>query len=377
MPDPSNTDPFDTASEPGVSRPPESEQHLDRRYVTAVVSAISVIALTAVAFIVPVPYVTMRPGPVFDTLGDFDGQRMLEVDPSVTTYPVSGSLDFTTVSVTSVSSEVTFVEAIEGYFDDDVNVVPRSLIYPEGTTADQSREASAAQLSSSKDSSRVAALRAAGYTVPEAVVVASVDPEGAGADVLEADDVILAVNGQPVAAPSEAVELISSLTPGDDVTLSIRRGDQTSDVTVTTRPADDDPEVPRVGVGLGSTFTFPFEITNNVGDSIGGPSAGSMFALAIYDLLTPGELTGGLRVAGTGEIDADGTVGSIGGVRQKMAGAAEDDVEVFLVPAENCSEAATGTDFGMTLVEIGTLQDAIDALETLADDPDAEVPTCE
>lgn len=365
----------DPTRDPGAPAP-ASDLALSRRYVTALVAAMTVIVLTLVAFVVPVPYVTMRPGPVFDTFGDFDGQRMLEVDSTVTTYPVSGTLDFTTVSVTSASADLSFVDAIRAYFDDDVNVVPRSLVYPEGTTAEQSREASAAQLSSSKDSSRVAALRAAGYTVPQTVVIASVDPEGAAADVLEADDELLAVQGQPVAAPTEAIDLIGALTPGDAVTLTVRRDGVVSDVSVTTRPAPDDPAVPRVGVGLGSSFQFPFEIINNVGDSIGGPSAGSMFALAIYDLLTPGELTGGRRVAGTGEIDAEGSIGSIGGVRQKMAGAASDEVEIFLVPAANCPEAATGSDFGMTLVRIDTLQDAIDALEALADDPDAKVPTC-
>ena len=101
-----------------------------------------------------------------------------------------------------------------------------------------------------------------------------------------------------------------------------------------------------------------------------------MFALAIYDRLTPGSLTGGQRIAGTGSIDGDGQVGRIGGVRQKMAGAAADGATIFLVPAENCAEAGQGSSFGMTLVEVTTLDSAIDALETLSDDPTAEVPTC-
>jgi PDZ domain-containing protein len=101
-----------------------------------------------------------------------------------------------------------------------------------------------------------------------------------------------------------------------------------------------------------------------------------MFALAIYDRLTPGALTGGHDVAGTGEITADGTVGPIGGIRQKMAGAADGGAKIFLVPAANCAEAAKGDDHGMQLVKVSTLATAIDALEALAKDPEATVPRC-
>ena len=127
---------------------------------------------------------------------------------------------------------------------------------------------------------------------------------------------------------------------------------------------------------LRSRFDFPIKITNNVGQQVGGPSAGAMFALAIYDRLTPGSLTGGRVVAGTGEIAPDGTVGPIGGIRQKIAGAADDGAKVFLVPAANCAEAADGDDHGMRLVEVSKLDDAIGSLEKLAKDPQASVPQC-
>jgi PDZ domain-containing protein len=102
-----------------------------------------------------------------------------------------------------------------------------------------------------------------------------------------------------------------------------------------------------------------------------------MFALAIYDRLTPGSLTGGREVAGTGEITPDGTVGPIGGIRQKIAGAADDGAKVFLVPAANCAEAAGGDDHGLRLVKVSKLDDAIDTLEALAKNPKASVPQCQ
>ncbi|EFQ82844.1 Lon protease (S16) C-terminal proteolytic domain protein [Aeromicrobium marinum DSM 15272] len=344
--------------------------------MTLVAASLSVIVLTCVAWMVPVPYVKMSPGPVFDTLGDFNGEQMLVIGSDVETFPTSGTLDFTTVAVTSVSGEVSLVEAIRAYFDDDVAVVPRSLVYPEGFTAEQSQEQGAAQLTSSKDSSRVAALRAAGYEVPEVPVIGTVVDDGASEGILEPSDEVLGVGGVPVDSPDEVVAAVARTSPGDTISLRIRREGVESDVQIVTQPDAEDPDLPRIGVTLGSAFEFPVDIVNQVGDSIGGPSAGTMFALAIYDMLTPGELTGGARVAGTGEITPDGEVRPIGGIRQKMAGAGADDVDVFLVPDANCDEADRGTDYGMTLVRVTTLDDAIESLEALAEDPDAEVPSC-
>lgn len=292
------------------------------------------------------------------------------------TYPTDGALDFTTVSVTGPDGKVGFSEALLAYFDSDVRVVPKDFLYPEGETAEESDAQSAAQLASSKDNSTVAALRALGYEVPEQVEIGEVAEDGASVDLLESGDVVVAVDGSAVATPQQAVEAVSAVTPGDVVTLSVERDGAPQDVAITTKPAADDPEVPRIGVSLASRFDLPVQIDNNVGDSVGGPSAGTMFALAIYDLLTPGSLTGGRRIAGTGEISPDGVVGPIGGVRQKMAGANADGAEVFLVPADNCAEAEDGDDFGMTLVKITDLDDAIASLETLAEDPDAKVPSC-
>ncbi|MFT4188135.1 MAG: PDZ domain-containing protein [Aeromicrobium sp.] len=368
-PPPSTHAPTDAADEP------QSDPKASDRYLTVAVAAVTSIVLAGVAMLLPVPYATMQPGPVFDTLGEFDDQPMLSIE-GAELYPTDGTLDFTTVSVTSPEGSVSFVEALWAYADDDVNLVPRDFLYPDDETAEESDAVSAAQLASSKDNSAVAALRALGYEVPEQVVVSGVDEEGASAEVLQDGDVLRSVDGTPVDAPQEAVDVIGALTPGDEVTLAITRDDAAQQVVVTTRPDEDDPDKPRIGVGLSSSFDLPVSVTNNVGDSIGGPSAGTMFALAIYDLLTPGSLTGGHRVAGTGEISPDGVVGPIGGVRQKMAGASADDIEIFLVPAENCAEAVQGDDFGMTLVRVETLDDAIAALEALAEDADAPVETC-
>lgn len=350
---------------------------LSRRYVTLVVATVSLIVLTCVAFLIPVPYVTQKPGPVFDTLGKpFDGQPLLTFGDDVKTYPTSGSLNFTTVSVTRADAKLNLADAMLAYFDKDTAVVPKSLVYPDNTTAEQSTEQSAAQLDSSKDASRVAALRAAGYTVEGHPQIAAVIKGGAAVGKLKVGDLVDKVDGVPVATPEDAVAAVRKVTPGETVVLAVTRDDKTSEVSIKTRPDEADPSQPRIGVSIGTKYTFPIQVDNNVGRQIGGPSAGTMFALAIYDRLTPGELTGGKTIAGTGEISSDGVVGPIGGVRQKMAGAERGGASIFLVPAANCAEATDGDDDGLQLVKITTLKDAISSLEALAKDPKAKVPSC-
>ena len=347
-----------------------------RRYLTMVVASLSLIVLSCVAFLVPVPYVTMRPGPAFDTLGSFDGKPMFTFGKGVKTYPTKGSLDFTTVSVTRAQSDVSLAQAFEAYFADDTAVVPRAFIYRQGESAQDAKAEGQAQLTSSKDSSRVAGLRAAGYTVPEVASIASVAAGASAKGKLRVGDDIRSVNGQATPTAKDVVAAVGKVDPGDTVTIGYTRDDKKQSVEIVTRPDAKDAKLPRIGVALRSRFDFPIDITNNVGQQVGGPSAGTMFALAIYDRLTPGALTGGSKVAGTGEITPDGTVGPIGGIRQKIAGAADEDAEIFLVPAANCAEATDGDDHGLRLVKVSTLDDAIDALTSLAKDPKAAVPRC-
>ena len=129
---------------------------------------------------------------------------------------------------------------------------------------------------------------------------------------------------------------------------------------------------------MGVTYDLPVDVEVNLSGAIGGPSAGSVFALAIFDELTRGSLLDGMAVAGTGEVSADGVVGSIGGIQQKVIGARDAGAEVFLVPADNCAEAAgAGVDpEEVLLVEVTDLRSAVDTLQALSEDREADVPTC-
>ncbi|MEO6472260.1 MAG: S16 family serine protease [Aeromicrobium sp.] len=353
-----------------------STSAMSRRYGTLVVAALSIIVLTCVAFLVPVPYVTMKPGPAFNTLGNFDGKPMFTFGKGIKTFPTTGSLDFTTVSVTRADSHVPLAEAVRSYFDPEIAVVPKSLIYPDHQDEKQSTNESAAQLAGSKDTSSAAALTAAGYKVTSLPAIQAVLKDGASAGKLMAGDVIDKVDGIKPANAEGVVKAIGAHKPGDTVEVTVTRSGVQHTVSLVTKPDAKDKKIPRIGIALGAKFVFPIKITNNVGNEIGGPSAGTMFALAIYDKLTPGALTAGKQIAGTGEITGDGVVQPIGGVRQKMAGAQDAGAEIFLVPTANCAEAAKGTDFGLKLVRITTLKSAITALEKLAKDPKAKVASC-
>jgi Lon-like protease len=144
----------------------------------------------------------------------------------------------------------------------------------------------------------------------------------------------------------------------------------------TADPADSTHAI--VGIVISPVYDLPFAVKVDIGSGIGGPSAGTIFALAIYDKLTPGSLTGGASIAGTGEINPDGTIAAIGGIAQKIVGAENSGATVFLVPAPNCAEAldANVADASIRLVKVSTLHGAVAALEALAADPQAAVPQC-
>ena len=152
--------------------------------------------------------------------------------------------------------------------------------------------------------------------------------------------------------------------------LTVLRHGQTEQVRLVTADAAGEPEI---GVELVETYVFPFSVAISVGD-IGGPSAGLMFALGIIDKLTPANLTGGRFIAGTGEIEANGTVDPIGGIQQKMAGARAAGATIFLTPATNCPNTAGAVPAGMRLIKVSSLTGAIADLNALK--AGRPVPSC-
>lgn len=337
---------------------------MTRRSATLAVAGALIVALLAVAALLPVPYVVYSPGPVEDTLGEWDGSPVIQVD-GAETYPTDGVLDLTTVGVTPADVKLDLLTALRAWVDPNRAVIPRDLVYPEGTTAEESRAENAQLLERSQESAKVAALRELGYDVPEMVVVDAV-LDGAPADgVLEPGDVMLSVDGQSVAAPQDVVDAVTAHEPGDAVDFVIRRGDEELTESITTIAAEDDGRA-LVGFTPAVGYEFPVDITIGIDERIGGPSAGMIFSLAIYDTLTPGALIDGNHVAGTGEINAAGQVGPIGGIQQKISASSDAGAALFLAPVDNCSEVVGANNGDMPVVPIETLEDAIATVEAFA-----------
>ncbi|MGH3366780.1 MAG: YlbL family protein [Nocardioidaceae bacterium] len=348
---------------------------MSRRSASLLVAGLLLFALFSVAWMRPVPYVAMRPGPVQDTLGRFGGADIVRIGDQPT-YPTAGRLDLTTVSVTAPTAQLTLGDALLAWFDPQRALVPRDLYYPPQQSVKEAERESAVAMDSSQDTAIVAALGELGYDVPFSVRVHDVAQGSPAQGRLRVGDVITHVNGAPVEAPTEVSTLVQQVAPGQRVTFGVRRSGQKIQVESGTQKAPDDSGRTIVGITIAGDPRLPFDVSIELGERIGGPSAGLMFSMAIVDKLTPGAMTGGMHIAGTGTVGVNGVVGPIGGIGQKLAGADNAGATVFLVPADNCTAARQASSSDLTLVKVTTLESAITSVEKLAENPEASVPSC-
>jgi PDZ domain-containing protein len=227
-------------------------------------------------------------------------------------------------------------------------------------------------MASSQDTAIAVALTELGYDV-QTPVVERVTPDSPSEGVMRQGDRILAVNGEPVEALEEIGQAVTDTPEGETVEVTFERDGERRTVDLERAMIDGQP---RIGIVMTTDFDFPFEVDVGVDPDIGGPSAGLMFSLAIYDTLTEGSLTDGEVVAGTGTIAGDGSVGPIGGIDQKIAAARDDGASLFLVPPDNCADALDSPHGDMELVRAQTMSEALAAIEAWADDRDADLPRC-
>ena len=346
---------------------------MSQRTTAGLVSLCLLAVLWGVAGFTPLPYVTYYPGPTVDVLSTTDGAENIEVSGHKA-YRDDGELRLTTIYVDQPQEDVTLPELLRAYFSPDAAVYPRSAVYAPDETDESSDRESSVQMVSSQDSAVATALTELGYDVKTVVEVLNVG-DGLPADgKLEVRDVLLRVGSTDIKEPQDVVDAVDAAPVGEPLEFLVRRDGKEVTVSVTPRQVDGDK---RVGITPGAGYTFPFDVRVNIGDNIGGPSAGLMMALGVYDTLTPGSLTGGGKVAGTGTIDQAGKVGPIGGIQQKIAGARDTGSQLFLVPAGNCDGIQGVDPDDMRLAKVSTMTDAINAITAWADDPDAQLPTCE
>ena len=355
---------------------------MSRRTVAGLLAFGLVVVLTIAAALVDVPYVRFRPGPTINVLGKYDGKQIVQVTGRKV-YKDTGDLRMVTIIPDGPKDNVSLIDAVIAWANPDDAVIPKDAVYKPKQTSKQAQQESAAQMSSSQDAATAAALTAlkVPFSTEVSVAVADVDKDGASAGKLETGDLLVAVDGKSAETTQGFISLVRGTKPGTSLPLTVLRGGERRTVDVTTRPDPAKPTESKINIALGGLqlkLRIPFKVSFRLSDNIGGPSAGMMFALSLYDLLTPGSLTGGQSIAGSGEISPDGVVGPIGGISQKLIGAQRDGARLFLVAEENCAEAERSSydRDKLRLVKVHTLTDAIKALDAYRQDPDAALPRC-
>ncbi|HEU0132598.1 MAG TPA: PDZ domain-containing protein [Mycobacteriales bacterium] len=312
-----------------------------------------------------VPYVGLGPGPVFNTLGTSGGAPLIQV-PKDRDHPAGGELDLTTVNV---YPRLTLGQAIGKWFDRRFAVVPRDVVYPPDQSEQESEQETQREMTESQEHAVTAALCELGTPILARVVIDAVgDGTPAAAAGVKVGDVVTTIDGGRVDSVCALRRLVARHQPGDTIRLGYRRGGTDGVASIVTRAGETGGSDgrPVMGVGLKEQEPRPpFPVTIALND-VGGPSAGLMFALGIYDRLTPGDLTGGKVIAGTGSIDDDGAVGPIGGIQQKLVAARAHGAAYFLTPSGNWDDAVKATPKGLHLVRVSTLREALAAVRAIA-----------
>jgi PDZ domain-containing protein len=344
---------------------------LSRRVRALIIAAVVFLVLFILALTMTVPYVMLSPGPTFNTLGTDGAGNQIIVIKGTQTKKTTGHLNMTTVDVST--APMTAFDAFVGWIKHDQVVVPRAAVYPPGTSEKQVNEQNTHDFTESQDDAVAAAACELGY--PKRFGVVSVSSAGASYKHLQPADEFRTIDGQPADSNAKLMAVLRKQKPGTTVPVSVLRQGKPVTVSITLGKA-----LPgRTGASLGievsdSICQMPFDVDLGLGNQIGGPSAGMMFALGIMDKVGEVDLTGGKFIAGTGTIDPAGNVGPIGGIQLKMIAARDAGATVFLAPARNCPDVLGATPKGLHVVKVSTLDQAVRYLKALQ--TGGSVPSC-
>jgi len=343
------------------------------RSVVGILVAAVFLGGTYFAFQAPTPYVIEQPGTVFNVLGKQDAGDIISIS-GAKTYPTSGDLFLLTVGlVGQPGATPSWVEVFRAWNDPKKVVLPIDSIYPPGVKADTNATEQIAMMNDSQQQATASALRQLGYKVASKVNVIAVNKDSPAAGILKANDIVTAVDGKPLENGATLRALVKKNADSKPMKLEVLRAAQKLNLEATPVLID---KTWRLGITITDTYDFPVDVKLKL-QSVGGPSGGMMFALGIIDELTPGYLNGGQSVAGTGEIDGNGVVYPIGGIRQKMFGAVDAGATWFLAPEANCDEVVGHIPDGLKVTKVANLNDAVKALNAIAANPETKsLPQC-
>lgn len=337
----------DPSSPVPLPPPPASGRPRRRRWVVPLVIAA---ALTVAASWTTIPYYAEGPGPAREVMPliDFEGHQRFES---------SGRLALTTVSF----EQLTPVTALAAWLDPDRAVIEQDLLFPPGVDQAQEERRSLSQMDQSKINAAYVVLRELTDYPEDRGQGALIEATATGCpaeDRLFPGDVIVAIDGEPIDSVAEAGRVIRSVEPGVEMVFDLDvDGERVRERFARERCLDG--AEPIIGVSMVDAFPFPIAISSG---EIGGPSAGLLFALGLYELMTPEDLTRGRFIAGTGTLGLDGSVGPIGGIRDKIVAARDAGAQVFLVPADNMAEVGDVDTGEMRIISVASFDEALQAL---------------
>ena len=333
----------------------------------------------------PSAYVVETAGPAIDVAGKYEGKQLVTLS-GAKTYASSTKLFMTTVSSYGTADNgVPSAQVFASLFARDMQAVPVRALYSENETSSDVDKKNAALMTDSQDNAAVVALGKTGHTVAMKLVVAGVPKSSRASGKLAKGDVLTSISaaGQKteIRTYSDLVQRLAKIAPGTTVTVGFARDgkEKTAEIVTAGHEADATGWThpgSKLGVYLSAAPVLPVDITVNI-DGVGGPSAGMMFSLSIIDRLTPGDMTGGNVIAGTGTMSYDGQVGAIGGIQQKLWGAHRDGAQWFLAPSNNCDEVVGHVPDGLRVVSVSTLDEAVSAVRSIADGTGDALPTCQ
>ncbi|AZQ77076.1 pdz/dhr/glgf protein [Flaviflexus ciconiae] len=347
------------------------------------VAAIGFGALLTWQAFMPTTYLYQAPGPAL-SVTELEGSPVIVLtNTDAPTYPSETDLHLTTVSTFGNPEEsVLGAAALEAYLDNDKNLIPVRALYSEEITTEEVRASSAAMMANSQIDAVLAGYGLAGIEIPVTLTMVYV-AEGSNAEgLIEENDVLVSLQapGEDAYLPStfpQLREYLAGIEPGTELEVTVERGGAERVVSFETIAPTDGSEGSLLGVGV---VTEPQEGSPGANislENIGGPSAGQMFALEIYDQLTEGSLGGDNVIAGTGTVDSLGDIGPIGGIEHKLIGARNAGATYFLAPVENCDEVIGNEVDGMQIIAVDTLDDSVEALDAIKAGDTGHLPTCE
>ena len=325
------------------------------RLVRSAFYAASAAIVALAAFVVPLPVIEFIPGAPTPIA------PLVEIDGAATT-----ELDGEAALLTILVRQQPVVSSVGALLDGRRSLQLYDAVFPPGTDRQELRRAERERFGRQFDIAAAMGAQAAGVDtelVTEVVVVEVVSGSPAEG-LLAPGDAILAVDGEPLVAAEELQAITRAARVGDDLVLTVRHAGEIREVTATLG-AFGDSDQPRLGVGIETAvdeLRLPFEISLAENTRIGGPSAGMMVAITVFDLLSDEDLLAGRSVVGTGTLDADGRVGPVGGVREKMRAAEAYGADLVLVPSLQLDEAREGAPAGLDIIGVATLDEALAAL---------------